>query len=542
MRNTLLLLLTLTAGLLMAQHNYGLATHVRVADGTLEGLLDTRSGVEAYLGIPYAKPPVGALRWAPPRAAEGWDGVRSATHFGPRAVQAPVFGDMSFRSAGMSEDCLYLNVWTPDSRSEERLPVLVYFYGGGFVAGDGSEPRYDGERMAAEGIVAVTVNYRLNIFGFFAHPDLSAESDYGASGNYGLLDQQFALRWVHDNIAAFGGDPDRITIAGESAGSVSVSIQMASPLSRDLIAGAIGESGAGIEPTLAPVPLAEAERGGKAFADELGFHSINELRKLSTAELYRLYHDSGRFGFPIVVDGHLIPKTLPELFAAGEQAQVPLLVGWNSAEIPGAAFLLGQSYTPDNFVAKVRATYPERHEEVLALYAHDSEHDVERSATDLASDRFIVYSTWRWFDLHRRHSDRPVYRYLFSRIRPPLKDRNLTTGLAGGTVERTADDPGPPPPIGAPHASEIEYCMGNLHLVDDFAWTPTDYAVSKTMMGFFANFIKTGDPNGPNVPEWPSAAGDGDAPPVMTIDAASKANPAQHDDRYEFLSTTYPQG
>ena len=526
----------------MAQHNYGLPTRVDVAGGTLEGLLDTRSGVEAYLGIPFAKPPLGKLRWAPPQPAEAWTGVRSATTFGPRAVQAPVFGDMAFRSDGMSEDCLYLNVWTPDSKGQDALPVLVYFYGGGFVAGDGSEPRYDGESMAKEGIVAVTVNYRLNIFGFLAHPDLSAESDYGASGNYGLLDQQAALQWVHDNIAAFGGDPERVTIAGESAGSVSVSVQMASPLSRDLIAGAIGESGAGIQPTLAPVPLAQAEQEGRTFAEQAGYPSIEELRALSTAEVYRLYTASGRFGFPLVVDGHLIPKTLPEIFAAGEQAQVPLLVGWNSAEIPGMAFMQGAPYTSENFIAKAKAAYPDRYEEVLDLYAHGGEKAVEQSATDLASDRFIVYSTWRWFDLHRQHSDQPVYRYLFSRVRPPLKDQNLTTGLAGGTVERSADNPGPPPPIGAPHASEIEYCMGNLHLVDDFAWTPTDYAVSRTMQGFFANFIKTGNPNGPDVPKWPAATGVGEQPPVMHIDERSQSQPARHDDRYEFLSTTYPEG
>ena len=542
MRSTLIIFALLMSGISLSQHNYGLATRVTVAGGTLEGSLDTRTGVEAYLGIPYAKPPVGTLRWAPPAPADAWDGVRSATRFGPRAVQAPVFGDMAFRSAGMSEDCLYLNVWTPDSKTDAALPVLVYFYGGGFVAGDGSEPRYDGESMAREGIVTVTVNYRLNIFGFLAHPDLSAESDYGASGNYGLLDQQFALQWVHDNIAAFGGDPERVTIAGESAGSVSVSIQMASPLSRDLIAGAIGESGAGIQPTLAPVPLAEAEREGRSFAEQAGHGSIAALRSLSTAEIYRLYTASGRFGFPLVVDGHLIPKTLPELFDAREQAQVPLLVGWNSAEIPGMAFMQGAPYTAENFIAKAKVAYPDRYAQVLDLYAHDGPAEVEQSATDLASDRFIVYSTWRWFDLHRHRSEQPVYRYLFGRIRPPLKDQNRTTGLAGGTVERSADNPGPPPPIGAPHASEIEYCMGNLHLVDDFAWTATDYAVSRTMQRFFANFIKTGDPNGPNVPAWPAATTDGNPPPVMHIDERSGSRPAAHDDRYQFLSTTYPEG
>ncbi|PJF46028.1 MAG: carboxylesterase, partial [Candidatus Thermofonsia Clade 3 bacterium] len=197
-----------------------------------------------------------------------WSGVRQALHFGPRAMQLPVFGDMNFRSDGMSEDCLYLNVWTPEPFPAARLPVLVYFYGGGFIAGDGSEPRYDGTQMARRGIVAVTVNYRLNIFGFFAHPELSAESPQHSSGNYGLLDQHAALCWVHENIAAFGGDPDRVTIAGESAGAMSVNAQMLSPLSKGLIVGAIGSSG-GIG-ALPPVSLEEAEQRWLAFAKSLG--------------------------------------------------------------------------------------------------------------------------------------------------------------------------------------------------------------------------------------------------------------------------------
>ncbi|MGC4034330.1 MAG: carboxylesterase family protein [Chitinophagaceae bacterium] len=247
---------------------------------------------------------------------------------------------MKSRSEGLSEDCLYLNVWSPAKRNQKNLPVFVYYYGGGYVAGDGAEPRYDGESMAKKGIVVVTVNYRLNIFGFFAHPELSAEAPYKASGNYGLLDQQFALKWVQKNISAFGGDPKHVTIAGESAGSISVSYLMASPLSKDLIAGAIGESGAGINPTLAPVPLAEAEKTGLEFAKKAGYPTLAELRKLSTRDLFELYKESGRFGFPVVLDKYFLPATLPEIFSAKKQAMVPLLLGWNSAEIPGMAFMM----------------------------------------------------------------------------------------------------------------------------------------------------------------------------------------------------------
>jgi para-nitrobenzyl esterase len=524
---------------MMAQGNNAFAVQATVEQGIIEGNYDTKTGIQSYLGIPYAKPPVGELRWKAPQPLGMWEGVKATKKFGPRAMQAPVFGDMRFRSDGVSEDCLYLNVWTPAKRNTTGLPVLVYFYGGGFVAGDGSEPRYDGESMAKKGIVAVTVNYRLNIFGFFAHPDLSAESPYKGSGNYGLLDQSAALHWVKKNIAAFGGDPDKITIAGESAGSISVSAQMASPLSRDLIAGAIGESGAAITPTLPPMPLKEAEQIGLDFAKKAGYPGIKELRALSTREIYEIYNESQRFGFPQTIDGYFYPASLMEIFEAGEQAQVPLLLGWNSAEIPGVAFMQGLPYTEENYVAKVKETYPDDYAKVLQLYPHASVKEIELSATALAADRFIAYSTWKWFDLHRKNSEQPVYRYLYSKLRPPLKDQNLMPGLAGGTMERDPNAPEPPKAVGAPHACEIEYCMGNLDLVTEYAWTKDDYKVSETMQNYFANFIKTGNPNGAGLSEWPAAEAKDATPPVMIIDTESKAVDAKDDARYEFLDKSY---
>lgn len=519
-----------------AQLNNAFAIQAKTENGLIEGLYDTRTGLQMYFGIPFARPPVGELRWKAPQPLANWKGVRETKAFGPRAVQAPVFGDMSFRSNGMSEDCLYLNVWTPAKRNTNGLPVLVYFYGGGFVAGDGSEPRYDGANMAKKGIVVVTVNYRLNIFGFFSHPELSKESPYNGSGNYGLLDQQAGLKWVQKNIAAFGGDPAKVTIAGESAGSISVSAHMASPLSKDLIAGAIGESGAAINPTLSPIPLAEAEKTGLDFATNAGYPGLAQLRALDTREIYEIYTESKRFGFPTVIDGYFYPKSVSDIFKAGEQAQVPLLLGWNSAEIPGTAFMQGTPYTKENFVKKVKEVFPEDADQVLELYAHGTEKEVELSATALASDRFIAYSTWKWFDLHRKESKQPVYRYLYSKFRPPLVDKSKESGLAGGTVERNQNAPRPRPPVGAPHACEIEYCMGNLDLVKDYAWTPDDHKVSDTMMSYFANFIKKGNPNGEeNLPEWPAAAPNDATPPVMVIDVESKAVDAKDDARYVFL-------
>lgn len=519
-----------------AQNVNAFAVQTKIKNGIIEGTFDTKSGVQKYFGIPFAKPPVGELRWKAPQPMDNWTGVKKTAAFGPRAIQAPVFGDMDFKSDGLSEDCLYLNVWTPADRNTKDLPVLVYFYGGGYVAGDGSEPRYNGEAMAKKGIVVVTVNYRLNVFGFLAHPELSAESTYKASGNYGLLDQMASLKWVQDNIEAFGGDPKKVTIAGESAGSISVSYQMASPLSKNLIAGAIGESGAGINPTLAPVSLEEAEKTGAEFASKAGINSLKDLRNLSTKEVYEIYNESKRFGFPVVLDGYFLPKTLPEIFEAREQAMVPLLAGWNSAEIPGMAFMQGKPYTPENFIEVVKATYPNDFEEVLKLHPHADAKEVEWSATHLAADRFISYSTWKWIDLHAKNSDQPVYRYLYSKLRPPLKNSNLSSGLAGGTIE---GGPKMPEPIGAPHACEIEYAMGNLPLVDAYAWTAEDYAVSKTFMEFFANFIKTGNPNGENLPTWETVNGSDDTPATMVIDVESKGIESTDQARYQFHDKFY---
>src|ERR1044071_7604881 len=252
---------------------------VRTATGVVEGRGMQPSGVRIFRGIPFAQPPIGDLRWREAQPLQSWKGIRQAVDFGPRCMQAPIFNDMRFRSNGMSEDCLYLNVWTPAKSNRQRLPVLVYFYGGGFVSGDRSEPCYDGESMAAKGIVVVTVNYRLGIFGFLALAELTQESPHKSSGNYGLLDQSAALRWVNQNIASYGGDPKRVTIAGESAGSISVSAQMASPLSRDLIAGAIGESGSMLG-ALSAVPLAEGEQAGVKFATAIGKGSLAELRAM----------------------------------------------------------------------------------------------------------------------------------------------------------------------------------------------------------------------------------------------------------------------
>ncbi len=517
------------------------ADRVKTANGIVKGAINKSTGVRAFKAIPFAQPPVGDLRWKAPQPVKDWTGVRPAMQFGARCEQLAVFGDMNFRSNGMSEDCLYLNVWTPAKSEAERLPVLVYFFGGGFVAGDGSEPRYDGESIAQKGIVALTVNYRLGLFGFFAHPELSKEAPYHASGNYALLDQNAALKWVQDNIAAFGGDPKRVTIAGESAGSLSVSVQMASPLSKDLIAGAIGESGAAIGPTLPAVALPEAEQIGVKFAAAVGANSLAALRGMSADQLLATKTEVGRF--PIVVDGYLLPKPAADLFAAGEQAHVPLLVGWNSEEMNWRALLHNQPPTPENYADAIRKLYGDKTDEVLKLYPGQTDEQVIESATALASARFIGFSTWKWSDLCEKTGGKPVYRYFYAHPRPPMRPEmgNAAPGLAGGVVKGPdAKSKGVPPATGAVHSAEIEYAMGNLSTNKVYAWTADDYKVSKLMQNYFANFIKNGNPNGAGLPEWP-AANAGDTVQVMHIDVDSKAEPEQHRDRYVFLDSQYAQ-
>lgn len=518
---------------------------VKIESGRIQGTVTNPDGIYMYRGIPYAQPPVGPLRWKAPQPLHTWDTILKADHFGPRAMQGNIFGDMGFRSNGMSEDCLYLNVWAPAQPSKQKRPVLVYFYGGGMVAGDGSEARYDGESMARKGIVSLTVNYRLGVFGLLAHPDLSKEASYHASGNYTLLDQQAALAWVKKNIAAFGGDPDRVTIAGESAGSISVSALMASPLSKDLINGAIGESGAMIFPTMPPASKEDAEKNGVAFANAVGATSLEELRAIPAEELLRKASGPGMPPLSTNVDGYVLPKKPVDIFAAGEQAHVPLLVGWNSAEVPYRALLWKDEPTPENYAKKIKELYPQDAEEVLRLYPGNTRDEVIASATDLASDRFIVYSTWKWAALHTATSQQPVYRYIFSRSRPPMTPKmgNAKAGLAGGVIKTKTPKPATSKPAeifkGASHASEIEYAMGNLRHNKVYAWTKEDYQVSNTMLNYFANFVKTGNPNGSSQPKWEADALTGSR--YMNIDVKSSLEREKNRERYLFLDKAYKQ-
>lgn len=541
MKTTLLLVcaaLSLTQPLVAQSDLSAKMPRAQVANGTLEGVAEA-SGIRSFKGIPFAAPPVGNLRWREPHAPANWSGVRKADKFGPRAMQRPIFGDMNFRSNGVSEDCLYLNVWTPAKSDKERLPVLVYFYGGGFAAGDGSEPRYDGESMAKKGVVALTVNYRLGVFGFMAHPELTKASPHKASGNYGLMDQQAALQWVKQNIGAFGGDPNRVTIAGESAGSASVSAQMVAPGSKGLFAAAIGESGS-LMGTLTPVTLAEAEKMGEKFASGLGLNTLADLRAIPGDSLLKATAKPGTPWFSTSIDGYFLTKPATAVFAAGEQAQVPLLAGWNSEEMNARAILGADAPTPENFAKAVKRLYNDKAEEVLKLYAGQTEADIMQAATDLAGDRFIGFSTWKWTDMHARTGGgKPVYRYMYARPRPAMTPEmgNATAGLAGGVV-RDSNAPKMPAAKGAVHSAEIEYAMGNLATNKVYAWTPDDYKVSEIMQNYFANFIKNYNPNGPGLPNWSPVPTNGPVP-VMVIDVNTRQEMEKNRERYLFMDQQF---
>jgi para-nitrobenzyl esterase len=526
MKISTLILPAFAAGALAIQPSFA-ADRVKTANGILETTSAPKDGVRSFKGIPFGQPPVGDLRWVEPQPVKNWKGVRNADEFGPRCMQRTSPGaDYWFRSKGMSEDCLYLNVWTPAKSGNEKLPVLVYIFGGGFQNGDGSEPRYDGENMARKGMVAVSVNYRTNIFGFFVHPELTKESPHHAAGNYGLLDQVAALRWVQKNIAAFGGDPARVTVAGESAGSISVSALMASPLSRELMAGAIGESGAMIS-SLPPQPLADAEQNGAKFGAAAGANSLAALRAMTAEQIQEAVTKVQGFRFGTAMDGYFLPKPLAAIFEAGEQAKIPLLAGSNTQEQAARSVLGYGDPTPETLANAIRRFYGDKADSILKAYAATTMDEVYEAATHLASARFISHSTWKWSELQMKTGGKPVFRYLYARPRPaylgmPGQPEPAGGNAAGGTSAG---------PRGASHSAEIQYAMGNLDLDKRYTWEPADYQVSKVMQAYFVNFIKTGNPNGPGLPEWPTYRAD-NGYQLMRIDVESEAKPEAHRDRY----------
>jgi para-nitrobenzyl esterase len=491
----------------------------KTADGVLEGVVSADGKVRTFKGIPFAAPPVGPLRWKAPQPPAPWTGVRKASEYGARCMQGGIYSDMIFHDTGPSEDCLYLNLWMPANPGTAKLPVMVWIYGGGFQAGATSEPRQDGGNLSKRGVLVVSMNYRLGIFGFFSHPELTKESGHGSSGNYGLLDQLAALHWVKKNIATFGGDPDNVTIFGESAGSFSVSALVASPLAKGLFRRAIGESGAYLSGETLPLkPRAELEKSDPAFArPALGTDSLAELRAKSADDILQAALKEKEIRFAPSVDGYFLPQDVVAIFAEGKESAVPLLAGWNLDE-SNARTILGQDApTAANFLTHLQPLYGAHAAEVAKLYAGQTEAEVKRAARDLASDRFIGFGTWRWLEMTARTGKVPVYRYEFDQTLPPAPD-------APADAEARA-----------PHASEIEFVFQVLSS-RQLPWRPEDRKVSELMGTYWTNFAKTGDPNGEGAPRWPPYTAKDDYP-VMHLAADPHAAPDAHRARYLLLDS-----
>ena len=525
-----------------SQQKKEVTLQVKTQAGVVEGIAE--DGIKKFLGVQFAEAPVGDLRWKAPQPVKAWEGVRDAKAFGNDPMQPNVFGDMNFRGASRSEDCLYLNIWTPANFEDEGLPILIYFNGGGLMAGSGSEPRYDGTAIAQLGVIGVTANYREGVFGFFAHPDLTAETSYKGSGNYGFLDQVAAIQWVKDNIAAFGGDPNRINIVGESAGSFSTSLLMCSPLSKGNLAGVMGSSGAEVLPYEA-VPQANADEAGVKLLESRGIKSLAEARALSADSLQKLIPPQGMAN--VVLDGYFMKESADDVFKKGEQAQVPLLVGWNSQEGSPAGALRGQEQTLANYKKAMTATFGDMTDEIFEAYGLQTDADLfSMKSLNLAGDLFTGFPTWKWADYHAKTSNQPVYRYKYMHPRPQVSARmgNRVAALAGGVREMTEEEKKalaerPKFPAGAVHSADIEYAMGNLASNEFYDWQPEDYAISKLFLTYYANFCKYGNPNGEGLPQWTAINGQAVAP-VMYIDVESgeKADAAM-ENAYRTLEKFY---
>jgi para-nitrobenzyl esterase len=475
------LLLTIAALVLPPITLYA-GTTARVEQGLLKG--SQEGGLTVYRGVPFAAPPVGDLRWRPPQPAANWPGVRSADHFAPECVQS-LGGPPEGHPPAMSEDCLYLNVWTPAQSAHARIPVLVWIYGGGFNAGATSIPTYSGEVLARKGVVLVSIAYRVGPLGFFAHPELSAESPHHVSGNYGLLDMIAALRWIKANIAAFGGDPGKVTIFGESAGGIAVSQLCASPLAKGLFEGAISESGGSFGP---PRPagqfgenmrlLADAEQDGVSLAKDAGASSIAELRKLPAARIMAAQRTRG-LAWPII-DGWVIPTDQYTMYEQKNFNDVPVLIGYNSDE--GATF--SHDRTPREYIDGVRRRYDSFADQLLKAYPV-GENTVPKSARDLSRDAAFGWHTWTWARLQSQSGPAKVYYYYF--------DQHPQTPADSAR-----------PDLGAPHGREVPYVFGHLNDLEHETPSAADHVISDAMVTYWTNFAKYGDPNGRGMPQWPA--------------------------------------
>jgi len=458
-------------GVVLAQH----PPAIKVKQGMLQGVFE--NGLTVYKGIPFAAPPVGDLRWKAPQPPANWQGTLMADKFAPGPIQGGT------PPSGKSEDCLYLNVWTPAKSANEKIPVLVWIYGGGFVAGATSETTYSGENLAKKGVVLVSIAYRVGQLGFLAHAGLSAENPQHVSGNYGLLDMIAGLAWIKNNIAAFGGDPNKVTIFGESAGGIAVSMLCASPLAKGLFQGAISQSGGSFgPPRVTTYPgenqklLQDAEVDGEAYLKSAGVSSIDALRKIDADKL-----PAGRglgMSWPII-DGWVIPQDQHTLYQAGKYNDVPVLIGYNSDE--GASF--SPPKTPEEYAIAVKKRYGKFADDLMMAYPGGTT-TVPKSARDLSRDAAFGWHTWSWAELQAKTGKSKVFYYYFDQ-HPAYPEDSPRYGY------------------GSPHGQEVAYVFQHLNNANP-QLTKTDTDIAEAMSSYWTNFAKYGHPNGPGLPEWPN--------------------------------------
>ena len=454
-------------------------TEASVTGGKVAG--SAVDGLGEFKGIPFAAPPVGDLRWKAPQPVKPWSGVRQTTHFGDACMQSGGGGGAG-KGIPYSEDCLYLDVWTPAKASSDKLPVIVWIYGGGFNAGATSNELYDGTSFAKHGVVFVSISYRVGPFGFLATPDLSKESGHG-SGAYGLLDQIAGLKWVQANVAKFGGDPSKVTILGHSAGGWSVSMLAASPQAKGLFRGVISESGANFTPPAETSyagnnfqTLRAAETNGQKWLESLGAHSLAEARALPAPAVEKAQRNPGAPRFWPPVDGYVIANDQVELYKARKFNDTPILVGDVSDE---AAAFGRRTLTPDAFEKEVRADYGKHADAILAAYGHADDAKATRAATMLRSDTTFDWGQYTWARMETTYGKNKAYMYRF-------------------------DKPSAANPNGSGHGQEVGYVFGNLGIGGRAQPTEADHALSEQMQTYWTNFAKNLDPNGPGVPQWPA--------------------------------------
>ena len=465
--------------------------NVQVDGGIITGINNEADGLYIFKGIPFAAPPVGDLRWREPQPVIPWEGVRDATEFGASAIQTRNYSYLPWTEEFMvqndiSEDCLFLNVWTPAKTTSDNLAVMFFIHGGALTEGSGAIDVYNGEELAKKGIIVVTINYRLGVLGFLAHPELTAESPNNVSGNYGFLDQVAALKWVQNNIKNFGGDPSRVTIVGQSAGARSVSGLLASPVAAGLFSGAITQSGTSFTSgPMGSLTLEQAEKQGLEFQEMKGASSLADLRAMSYEEIIATDPEQPRTRYGGVIDGYYQPDELKNIYAAGQQNDVPFISGMNADE------------------TRYRG---ETGEEFVAQYGSDAE-----EAIKLAGQEQSRLNTYLWMEFRTKTAKTKAFEYYFEQAIPWPEH----------------------PEYGAFHTGEIPYVFNNLKMLDR-PWTDVDRSVAQAMSSYWVNFVKTGDPNGEELPEWLPYSSD--VKEVMRIGKDVGMMPiAETEARFDFL-------